>query len=214
MRPPPTTRSPSKKTLDCPGVTARAGSSNRNSTPSPPTAATVHASAGRPVPDLNLQMPARLRRGGQPVQLPDRDATDFEQLPRPHHDLARRGPDLENVVPFRAPPADALALPDGKPGVAAVPPQNAAPRVHDGAGREGGMGRQQLRRQQVPVVSGGHEADLLGFRLVGGLQPQLPRPRANLRLGEFAQREVKETQEVGREPPEKVGLVLGAVPAA
>lgn len=82
------------------------------------------------------------------------------------------------------------------------------------AGHERRMAFGKALAQEVAIVPGRHEADLLRFRLFGGLEAQGAGALANCGLGHAAERKVETLEQIGGEPPKEVGLILGAVESA
>ena len=72
----------------------------------------------------------------------------------------------------------------------------------------------QIGFDEVAIASGGDEADLLAFSLLGDGQPPGAGDGANLLLGEVSQRKDRARKLALREAEEEVRLVLGPVHAA
>ena len=106
------------------------------------------------------------------------------------HDLARLRAYLEHVHRLRETAPEALPLADRESGVALVAADPPAVFGDDPAGLERRVAGGEPPPEQVPVVSRGHEADLLRLGLLGGLQPERPRALAHLRRGQLPQRAV------------------------
>ena len=93
-------------------------------------------------------------------------------------------------------------------------PHDPAPGIHQIARPERVVARAQTSAQQVAVVAGGNETDLLRFGLGRGDETHRARARSDLRLGELAQRKPESRQQRAGKTPEEVGLVLPGVASA
>lgn len=111
--------------------------------------------------ELDLHRAPDLLRGKEPVHLPQLHHPLQEGVPGAHHHLPGPGPDLQHEEGLGGTSREALSLTHGKGGVSAVFPQDLPFQVHDLTGLKGGVSGFQALLQEIPVVPGGNEADLL-----------------------------------------------------
>ena len=129
---------------------------------------------GGPIPELDLQLLSLGRAGapansGRPARLPG-----VELLPRPHHHLPGVGSDFQDEDGLGKPPGEPFSLTYGEPGIPLMFPDHLPSAVTMGSRFQRRVGGIQAPSEQVPVVSGGDEADLLGLGFVSREKAHVP----------------------------------------
>src|SRR6267378_1878662 len=144
----------------------------------------------------------------------DHAPADDEIVTVPHDRLTRRDRALglvEDDLGAARPDAEPAPLTDRVAGNAGVRAEHAALTVDDRARPE------HVRipaAQETAIVVVGHEADLLALGLVGRDEAESARVRADLVLGEIADRKMRRRKLRLIERPEEIGLVLARVAPA
>ena len=86
--------------------------------------------------------------------------------------------------------------------------------VPAGVFRRGQTLLQAIGFDELRVIAGGNEADLLAFRLFGDRQPRPARDFADFLLGRLAQREARARHLLLRQAEQEIGLILGGIDGA
>ena len=149
--------------------------------------------------------------GREPVEFAHPQLAALQRLSRAHHHLPRARTDFDHVHPAVEATAQSAALAHGEGSVALVAAHDPPTGVQQVAGPERVVALAEPAPQQVAVVTGGHEANLLRLGLGRGDEVEFAGAGAHLGLGEFAQREPQARQQRAGQAPQEVGLVLGRV---